>query len=407
MTLAVAAKQIGIPTSHLSRLELEQMIPSARTLARLSTWVAGLTGGGEVAHERTATPKVSKPMKRALFAAAACFMLTSGAWAQTTATVPPIPGATNRPVIAGETLSWSGPVGGGPSNGVYSHQSRVLTVSGPVTTSSDGQIIEGLDIRGTGGLTNGVLTIKNNGVIIREDRIFETTAGQQNKYTVFVDASVTVAPIIEDTLIDGHALNGGGNTSCVSGDVGNKAGGPGVRQIIMRRDTCERSEQALRYVLGSATPMPGDTYAIRFTENWCHLMGGQDADWVEIYPAGTTNEVNNILVQYNLFDGTNNKAGGSDSGVNLTTASGLPAGTIGPNILIDHNWFIHWNTVHFIVASGSGGGSISFGFTNNGILKGFLDNASPADGVKANGGNYIMSTPTSLTGALYHGTGNL
>lgn len=341
-------------------------------------------------------------MKYLLGAFVAVLPLTVAAHAQT---VPPIPSAANRPTIAGEVLSWAGPVGGGASNGTYTVQHRTLTKVGCVTTTADNQVIEGEDIQCSGGLDHGALTIKNNGVIIRQNRVLETTAAKPDKYTIFVAKGVTVAPIIEDTLIDGHALNGGGGTSCVAGDVGQ--GGPGVAQIIMRRDTCQRSEQALRYVLGGPNLLPGSRYAVEMTENWCHLMGGQDADWLEIYPDGTKGLVNNILAQYNTFDGTNNKAKGSDSGVNLTTASGLPAGTIGPNILVDHNWFIHWTTVHFIVADASGGGSLSFGFTNNGILKGFYDNASPADGVAANGGNYIMSTPTSLTGPLYHGTGNL
>jgi hypothetical protein len=307
--------------------------------------------------------------------------------------VPPMPGASNRPQIAGSVLSWSGPQGGGASNGSYVKQTRTLASSGAIKTSAPGQIIEGLDIQGRGGLTNGVVTINHSNVTLRQCRVLETTAAQPDKYTVFIAKGVT-GTIIEDCLIDGHAQNGGGGTSCVSGDVG--LGGPGVNGIIMRRNTCIRSEQAIRYILNN----------VQFLENWCHSIGGQDADWVEIYPYGTS--CNNILVQYNTFDGTDNKAGGADSAVNMTTASGLPVGNIGPEILIDHNWMVHWSEVHFLVASNDGGGKLAFGITNNGFLKGFLDNNSPVDGTCApNSGNYVMATPSSLTGPLYHGTGML
>jgi len=304
----------------------------------------------------------------------------------------PVPGATNRPVYntATQVLTWAGPVGGGASTATYTQQTRTLKASGPVTTTAPGQIIEGLRITGSGAIDHGVITVNHNNVTIRQNSIMETTVDKPDKYTIFIAAGVT-GTVIEDNEIDGNALGGEGNTSCVSGDTPN---GPGVNGIIMRRNNCERSEQAIRFVLNN----------VQFTENWCHAIGGTDADWVEVYPVGGL--CDNLLIQHNTFDGTDNPQGGADAGVNFTTGSGLPTGNIGPNISVDSNWFTNWPTVHAVNFDDSSGGSLQFSFTNNGFYN-FQDNLTPGGTLKANSGNFIMLTPTSLTGAALHGNGGI
>ncbi|MGZ6480241.1 MAG: hypothetical protein ACXWQE_13110, partial [Bdellovibrionales bacterium] len=105
----------------------------------------------------------------------------------------PMPGASNRPTFdsTSQVLSWSGPVGGGVSTGTYTVQTRVLKASGAITTTADGQIIEGLRITSSGALDHGIITVKNNNVIIRQNSIGETTVGQPDKYTIFIAAGVT------------------------------------------------------------------------------------------------------------------------------------------------------------------------------------------------------------------------
>ena len=55
----------------------------------------------------------------------------------------------------------------------------------------------------------------------------------------------------------------------------------------------------------------------------------------------------------------------------------------------------------------SGGGSLSYGFTNSGFFN-CLSNFTPVGGTcSPNSGNYIMATATSTSGSLVNGTGKV
>ena len=56
------------------------------------------------------------------------------------------PDASNRPTVSGSTMTWVGPLGGGPNNGNPQRQSVSLTPSSITGSSANGQIIQGLDI---------------------------------------------------------------------------------------------------------------------------------------------------------------------------------------------------------------------------------------------------------------------
>jgi hypothetical protein len=312
----------------------------------------------------------------------------------------PIPDATNRPAFNASTnvLTWVGPLGGGPSTGSNVRQTRTLTPSGSITTTHDGQIIEGVRVVGVGGLDTGVITIAHKNVTIRQSSIAESTTDRGDKYTIVVRTGVT-GTIIEDSEIDGNAVGGPGGTGLVSGPD------EAVSGATIRRNNLRRSEQAVRFTLND----------LSFTENWCHELGGVDQDWVEIYPFGGT--CDHLTIQGNSFDGTDNPQGGANSAINMSTAAGLPAGTIGPNILIDSNWFLNWDATargfatHVINNDTQGGGTLGFKFTNNGYYNSTdygTPSSDPGGGkISPDSGNYVMATPTSLTGTPINGTGAL
>lgn len=313
-------------------------------------------------------------------------------------------------------LSWQGPVGGGPSNGDYTPQTRTLTSSGRITTSSNGQVIEGLNIVGgdaTGG-SNPILVLHNN-VVIRQCFIQYSPAATVTFGDHCIAVSdITTGLVVEDCMIDGNGDAGEGN-----GIGGWNAGAGNFSNAItgatVRRNQFFRCGQAIHYTLNN----------ISFTENYCGTFSGADADWFECYPNGGS--CDHLLVQYNYLAGPDDSVAGSDSGVNFSTSAGLPAGNIGPNITVDSNWFV-WNAantgafiLHELVndCGGTAGERLEFTFTNNGVFNrdqvpaggsGFLFGTHSGTATGAGGGlvhdsgNFIMATPTSRTGVPYVGT---
>lgn len=322
----------------------------------------------------------------------------------------PMPDATNRPTFnsGNNTLSWKGPVGGGPSNGSYVQQSRVLTVvGGQVVSTGDNTIIEGVYATG-----NPAIRISHNNVTVRQSFAQVTPANTDSTYCVFADSGVT-GLVVEDCFLDGNATSNEGN-----GVSGTQTAGPGLTNAIVRRCNGFQIGQLVRFILNS----------VSVTENWCHVVSGADADYVEVYPVGGV--CNHLLIQYNNFEGIDNAVAGADSGVNLSTGAGLPGGTIGPDVVIDSNWFTWASTTqsgawrpHSIVngVGGAVGGNpeiLEFTCTNNGIynvagsygagnstLLGAPSSGSPTSGggLVHDSGNYIMATPTSTSGVPYVG----
>ena len=324
-----------------------------------------------------------------------------------------MPSALNRPVYNAPNLSWYGPIGGGPSGpgALYFRQSRTLTnVGGQVVSTGAGTVIEGVYATG-----NPAIRISHNNVTVRQCFAQVSPANTDASYCIFTDSGVT-GLVVEDCYLDGNATSNEGNA--VSGT---QTAGPGLTNCIVRRCNGYQIGQLVRFILNSVSVL----------ENWCHVVSGGDADYTEVYPVGGV--CDHLLIQYNNFEGIDNAAGGADSGVNLSPGAGLPSGTIGPDITIDSNWFvwpgapnnIAWQ-VHAMangIGGGTGGGTetLEFTFTNNGIfhylggslgygagnsvLLGTASSGSPTSGggLIHDSGNYIMATPTSLTGVPYVG----
>ena len=106
------------------------------------------------------------------------------------------PSALNRPVWNGvDTLSWTGPVGGGASGPMVA-QSRQLTTVASVNSSADGQVIEGLNVLGP-------VRIRHNNVTFRQSRVFAPEV-----VLVAIDNATKTGIVVEDVLIDGTSVNG-------------------------------------------------------------------------------------------------------------------------------------------------------------------------------------------------------
>lgn len=103
---------------------------------------------------------------------------------------PDWPSAENRPIWNGgtSTLSWT--------DGEGVRHDRVLSTVGSVNSSSDGQIIEGLNILGP-------VRIRHDNVTFRQCRVFAPEA-----VLVAVDNATKTGIVVEDVLIDGTSIAG-------------------------------------------------------------------------------------------------------------------------------------------------------------------------------------------------------
>lgn len=105
------------------------------------------------------------------------------------------PSAANRPTFSAGTLSWSGPLGGGVDDGSPVAQTQALTTRATeLTTTSNGQIIEGLDM-------SARVNVRHNDVIIRQCRFTNP-----DFYSVYVDQGSPTGVIVEDCLFEGPDL---------------------------------------------------------------------------------------------------------------------------------------------------------------------------------------------------------
>lgn len=123
------------------------------------------------------------------------------------------PSIVNRPTFSGSTLRWVGPNGGGANNGSPVQQSRSLSGSGSINTSSSSQVIEGLDIAGE-------IRIRHSNVILRQCRIRNASA-----ILVEQDLNTPTGVVIEDCLLDCTSVEG---TTCYNPDGG--GGGSIIRR---------------------------------------------------------------------------------------------------------------------------------------------------------------------------------
>lgn len=301
-----------------------------------------------------------------------------------------IPSAANRPVFnsGNNILSWIGPVGGGPSTANDTAQTLVLTNSGTITTTSPGQVVSGFNV-------SGQIVVAHNNVTVKTCHIKNNTvndnSGTQSAAQIWVGTGIT-GTVIEDCECDGNYTNAVAPSG--SGSIMG-APNPTVQNATIRRCNLHTSEQMLRYKINN----------ILFIDNWCNNAIGPDCDMVECYPVGTDN--NNLTIQHNCFDGT--VQSGLNSGINFTNGFSGAAGNIGPNVSVTNNYFLNsGNTFCICDDNSQGTGTVSWNATNNGfyITTGLIYRRDSTT-IVTNSGNFNMATPTSISGTLTGGTGQI
>lgn len=272
-----------------------------------------------------------------------------------------MPDATNRPITTSGTLTWTGPVAGGASDGSDVEQSHALTPSAATATTSDGQVIEYLDFSDT-------FQINHNNVTFRRCRV-------KGGGWVILSIGGTGA-IVEDCELDG---TGGTQYQAIS-----HLGDYSFSGATIRRCNIHHVENGVTSGVQNTT----------VEDNWFHDFVGPDCDQVELYGGST-----NTIVQRNTFDGVGVGASYVNAGVNITNYGGTAT-----SIQVKDNWFRDFVSFAICDDSDQGGGSVTWSCTGNG----FYSNGSyrrTGTSPSPNSGNYVMATNTATTGSAVNGTG--
>lgn len=296
------------------------------------------------------------------------------------------PSTLNRPSFNAGTnfLTWVGPSGGGPNNGSPVQQSRHLTDTNGFTTTSNGQIIEGLNVN-----DGNPIQIAHNNVTVRQCRVILkglTTFDFGIQYGS--GSTTTTGLIVEDCLIDG------GTTGAYEGLASGSGNMSGTSRNFARRCYFTGFENCITLFPGSGIDIIDNLFGA------CKNASGTfDADQIELY---TTTDV---LVQHNMFDGAGSQTtpGIVNSLLNLTGSGGTVSGAI-----VNNNMFANGNVCNgFVIGDDNTNFSVSFTFTNNG----FFNRGAAAyrrgstSTLVANSGNYNAATQAATSGTLINGTG--
>lgn len=286
------------------------------------------------------------------------------------------PSAANRPTLSGNTLTWIGPSGGGANNGAPVLQQRVLTPSGDVTSSSNNQVIEGLNVA-------GVLLVTHTGVTVRQCAF--TQGGNANGFVC--QFGTAASGVMEDCLIDGQKS---------------------MLACLMCRFTSpfDWNDWTVRRcnVMGAENLMSGNPNRVVLRDCYMHGTGNTlnpsyDADLIEYYGDQDCDCI------HNTFDSRDCNSGTLNSGINLSNLGAIA------NVNMDNNLFIggNWNAYTIDFNNTFGGGGMTWRFTNNGFYNqggaGYQRNPAQQGTALANSGNFVAATLTSTSGALINGTG--
>lgn len=284
------------------------------------------------------------------------------------------PSTDNRPQLSANTLSWIGPVGGGPSTTGDVAQTRALTNSGGFTTSSNGQTIEGLKF-------SGPLIIQHNNVTVRQCAF---VMSNQSAAIDLKNANRT-GIIIEDCYFNG-----------------NKTSYEGIRTFSGCSFVATTASAIRRNFMSGyenhITLWCGGDFNMTIRDNYLTAAGNTgnasyDGDMIEFY------ECSNVLCVNNTFDGLNSQTTSIilNALINLSNLGDL-------DVDINANLFANCGTVNvFVICDDNGfGGAFTWTFTDNGFFnrggKDFRrgDTTAPS----ANTGNFTAATATSHSGTL-------
>lgn len=296
------------------------------------------------------------------------------------------PSAANRPSwnSGTSTLSWIGPgTSGGSSTSSDVSLSRVLSNSAGITTSSNGQVIAGLNI-------SGQVNVNHDNVIIRQCRILADGAVTINKSNV-------TGLIVEDNIIDG-------SSNSLEGIVTHSGSSfVSTNPSFIRRNYISGFENHI-------TLWTSGTFNLTIIDNFltaCANNGSPtfDGDMIEFYTC------DQVTTQHNTFDGTN--AGTNHDFNSMINLSNLGAIT---NLSFINNLFANYSTLGpstgWVIDADAHFGSdpLSWTFTTNGFFNGmghsmasFIHNAVTAPNPSPNSGNFNAATIISTSGTLING----
>lgn len=297
----------------------------------------------------------------------------------------PWPSLANRPSISGGTISWTGPVAGGPSTVNDTSQTHALTThTGDFTTTSNGQIVQYQDITGN-------FILQHNSVTLSQCRV-------QGVIFPFSIPSGHTGFVMEDCdfgSIDGVA------TPLFAGN----GSGAIINTTIRRCASHDVENNLTAYALG-----------VILKDCIFFNVSGADSDQWELYTtiAAGDNGVgstNSVVICNNTYQGPL-LSGVYNSAVNLTngnSGSGFSTGTIGPDIFVDHNFFNDCAPVtgHIVNDDNAqGSGSVQWNATNNGFFRTVGQSYRIGRSTMVtNAGNFNMAAAGDFTGALANGTG--
>ena len=234
---------------------------------------------------------------------------------------------------------------------------QLTTVSGDFTSSSNGQIIDGLNV-------NGTIIINNAGVTVRNCH-----AG-----LIVIDApNVT----IEDCDVVGHGVGNSGIVICPPGLLGTGSGGSADGATILRCD-----------ISGVENGIWLEASGCLIQDNYFHNLAG--ASTAHIDGIQTPNDfpgMANNIIRHNNFD------------LNLNTTSSCIQIDNAQNYIIDNNRFYGGSNELYLL-SREGGTTRNTQVTNNTFVAdqfgGSIDE-QPATGLNTFSGNVFTASTTSTS----------
>jgi len=300
------------------------------------------------------------------------------------------PSLANRPqwtnTGGGGTLTWTGPLAGSPSTANDVQQSRVLTPSGSVSSSADGQIIEGLNINGSVNITHKNVTVR---------RCYIHSSGEFN---FMINGVARDNIVIEDNFLAGD-VNGVASYYGIS-NAPNLFGA----NLTIRRNAIRGCDNCVGSDFRDGLIIDNLFYASKAFTTAGHV------DLIEVYTQQAALPLA-LTIRHNTFDCTGPARG--------SWAAGLNVGALGriDNIVVDNNRWINASgkqfglTYSFSSAQGGSNGQVRITTTNNGIrntnafwgLSGGLTRIT----VAGDSGNFIMASDTATSGAPWDGNGKI
>lgn len=307
------------------------------------------------------------------------------------------PSSANRPVYTSSThtLVWIGPTvtGGdsstnaaGASTTTDVSHSLVLTVSGTVTSSAANQVFVGLSIENNSN-SNACITINHTGCQILRCHFKALGTGFP---------SCPIAINAANCLIEDCDINGGATANTQNQIV--NTGGVTPPALTVRRCSLSQGEKGIGVNHTNST----------YVDNWFNNYAGGDCDMVQLYSSASETNHNNVLIQHNTFDGTNNTAYPSAFNNSTINCSNWPAGNFN-TITFNHNMCMLSNSTHQVLLDGhfSSGTFSGVTITNNGFYSSASYILSSGTANYTSSGNYVAATQLATSGSPTNGTGQV